>query len=678
MTTDIGTASLKVLVDPALIAAGVGSAVTSAGPAVSKQASSMGKVVGGSLALGVAAGFGLFKLGDDFKQELNTIRADTGQTGLSLLGLQSDFQKIYTTVPQGMQDVAGAMSTVYQRLGLSGPVLDSVTTSILNLSRITKGDLTTDVTNITGLFNQWNVPASQMVGTLDELYRAYQATGVPVATLSEQVTTQAPYFQSLGLSLQSSIGLVGLLGKVGLSTSNITAGFRKEIVTATQAGKPAATAFREVFDQIKHAPNQLAAAQIGLANFGSRGIQVVDLIRSGKLDYGSLVQQITSTSGDTVAKGASDVQTFSTGLDVLKHKLAVDLKPAADTVFSGMTSALDDVGKWFDKNGPKINQFLVGKDGKSGAVAKAQGIPGDIKNWVTSGEDVITGNTGTGQRGQGIQDFQRGLQQLQTNWPNFVARFHSGATRIATDWDQATADFKRGAGIIGQDASKAGGQINTWIIQPISTFDQTAGNALGKVDTGLVNIGKGIASVMTGFAEMDPKKVFQGLVDAWQGAVRDLNLGNLGSMWDGLGAGFTAAINLVISGWDDLVDHLGIHISIPSWIPGIGGKSWDWDAKSMHITPIGASSGSAPSLASSAGGVRRFHDGGWVPGSNGQEIPAILQAGEYVMPADAAASWRGGSSGDVNHFHIHQPSDRATAKEVIRQRRNAAFLAGGR
>ena len=79
-------------------------------------------------------------------------------------------------------------------------------------------------------------------------------------------------------------------------------------------------------------------------------------------------------------------------------------------------------------------------------------------------------------------------------------------------------------------------------------------------------------------------------------------------------APFRVAFNFVADAWNNTIGKLSW--SVPSWVPFIGGSTI-----------------SAPQLP-------KFHAGGVVPGAPGQEVMALLQAGERVTPA-------GGSGGVV-------------------------------
>lgn len=101
----------------------------------------------------------------------------------------------------------------------------------------------------------------------------------------------------------------------------------------------------------------------------------------------------------------------------------------------------------------------------------------------------------------------------------------------------------------------------------------------------------------------------------WLRAVPD-NLGKaFGKIAGVITAPFRAAFNLIADIWNNTIGAL--HFSIPDWIPGIGGKSIDFPD------------------------IPKFHSGGVVPGMPGQEVLAVLQAGETVTPASQSRSRRG-------------------------------------
>jgi hypothetical protein len=96
----------------------------------------------------------------------------------------------------------------------------------------------------------------------------------------------------------------------------------------------------------------------------------------------------------------------------------------------------------------------------------------------------------------------------------------------------------------------------------------------------------------------------------------------VGGMWDGIWKAFKGVINLIIKGWNSL------KFTVPSIDMGPLGK-------------IGGFTIGTPNIP-------YLHQGGIVPGSSGQDVLAILQAGERVIPRNKASG-----GGDI-HIHIDQ------------------------
>lgn len=110
-------------------------------------------------------------------------------------------------------------------------------------------------------------------------------------------------------------------------------------------------------------------------------------------------------------------------------------------------------------------------------------------------------------------------------------------------------------------------------------------------------------------------------------------------LWGGITSGFQTFVNYLIDGLNKIIDSVDW---VGSKLPGPLG---------FHIDHIPHWGGSPPITSSGIGsigkgtpGVQKFHSGGVVQGRPGQEVPAILQAGETVIPAGA---------GGANGVHVH-------------------------
>jgi len=118
------------------------------------------------------------------------------------------------------------------------------------------------------------------------------------------------------------------------------------------------------------------------------------------------------------------------------------------------------------------------------------------------------------------------------------------------------------------------------------------------------------------------KEKFNAVVDFFKGIPRRISEAVRG-MWDGIKDAFRGAVNWLITKWNNL--SLGIGpCTIPSWIPGIGGKTISFKLNTPNI----------PTL----------HDGGIYRAPPGQrEGLALLEDGERVISArDSRAGMGGG------------------------------------
>lgn len=121
---------------------------------------------------------------------------------------------------------------------------------------------------------------------------------------------------------------------------------------------------------------------------------------------------------------------------------------------------------------------------------------------------------------------------------------------------------------------------------------------------------KEVWNAVWSFVKRIAAEVADWVVDKWNGVIHWFQSlpGAIGRIFSAVGhaiaAPFEAAFNGIKSLWNNTVGR--INFTIPSWIPGIGGNHF---------------------------GMPKFHQGGVVPGTPGQEVMAILQAGETVTPA---------------------------------------------
>jgi len=170
---------------------------------------------------------------------------------------------------------------------------------------------------------------------------------------------------------------------------------------------------------------------------------------------------------------------------------------------------------------------------------------------------------------------------------------------------------------------------------------------------------KGIIDIFTGIISADWGKVWMGIkgvIDgAWGGIKATVSffigvvkgaldgfLGWAGNTFGGVGetllAPFRSALGGFKSLWNSTIGGKGF--TTPDWIPGIGGKRFE---------------------------IPRLHSGGIVPGPVGMEVPAILQAGEAVLPIQAVRNLAGERQGGGTTYNITVSAGISDPAEVGRR-----------
>lgn len=331
--------------------------------------------VGGSLTKSVtlpivAAGTGLLKLAEDFKTAKNSIRTSTGATGDSLESLNKSMKSVYSNTASSLTDTTTAVSNVYKRLELTGKPLETLSLQFLNLSRITKTDLATNIDYASSAFQAMNLSSSQYSSALDTVYKVSQSTGIGVDEMLASVKKFAPVFNELKMNFTDSTALMGQFSKTGVDVDQVMTGLRKGISTMAKAGvTDASKAISILFDQIKKTPNTMKATALAVSEFGAKaGPALATAIRSGKLDYQDFVKTL-SNSKETISKAATAVSTPMGRMTKIGHQLQVALLPVANSLLGSLekfepaivkvSNKIKDFANWLSKLSPQQKEMIL-------------------------------------------------------------------------------------------------------------------------------------------------------------------------------------------------------------------------------------------------------------------------------------------------------------------------------
>lgn len=296
----------------------------------------------GAAALG--AGAALFAIGDKFDGAMDSLRVATGKTGTQLDALGANFKNVVKDVPADFDSAAQAVGLLNQRTGLTGPALEDLSKRMLEVTRLTGGDLETNIGNATRLFGDWGVATKDQAGTLDKLFRASQATGVGIDKLSEAAVTFGAPLRAMGFDLDTTVGLFAKFEKEGVNAELVMGAMRKGLANFAKAGEDAPKALARLMDEVKAAKSPTEGTALAMEVFGSKaGPDMAAAIREGRFELGDLLGTIKGGK-DTIMSASADTEDFAEKWVKFKNRVMVALEPLATKVFGAVADAMETFG----------------------------------------------------------------------------------------------------------------------------------------------------------------------------------------------------------------------------------------------------------------------------------------------------------------------------------------------
>ncbi len=332
-----------------------GEKMKSAGEKLSDIGKSLSTHVTASL---VAAGAGLVKLGSDFDEAHDKIRIGTGATGEALAGLQEAFRNVAKEVPNSFDEISTAIADLNTRLDLTGPDLQNLAVQMLNLSRVTGTDLSSNIESAAHAFRAFNLDTKDYGASLDYVFKVSQSTGIGIDRLLSILKTSSPALQRLGLDFQSAATLVGQLEKAGVNVEQAMTGLNRAIANMAKEGiKDANKAVSELFNRIKNAPNDMKATEMAVEIFGTKaGPTLAKAIREGKMSFDELMNSLKSNS-ESINKVANETDDWAEKFAKLKNQLLLALEPLAGQLFDAINNLVPHIQKFADWIGRLAQKF---------------------------------------------------------------------------------------------------------------------------------------------------------------------------------------------------------------------------------------------------------------------------------------------------------------------------------
>lgn len=488
----------------------------------------------------VAAGGALYKLGSTFDEQFDKIQTATGATGKQLSGLEDSFKNVVKRVPVDFDQASTAVGKLASSTGLSGKALEGMSGQVLNLTRITGGDLNTNLDRAAGLMKDWKLPAEQAAGSLDVLFKASQNSGVGFDELAGQMDKFGPTMRGLGLTYDQGAGLLAKLEKNGVDAGAVLKGMSKDIIqnakdlqkaqtdaakadmkvhdlrqaamngTKVSADKMAEAVsaaagaheslkmaedvaargaagmksdFEASIESIKGAKNQTEAMSIAMHNFGAKtSVEFVDSIRSGKLSVDDLMSGVKGAQG-AIQDTADSTDDGAQKMQLAWNNVRVALEPLASAMFNFGTKALTAVADGLVAVSGYVTKIidLFHAEGFKGVIDKLAGDWAELWPKIKAKlGDLLTG------LGSWIVESGPGIAEKLGQW---ALKFYEWEADMALKLLAKLGDWIRDTVLpwIGDQAPKLLAKLGDWTVKFLAWAGDMGLQLLGKLGEWIVN-----------------------------------------------------------------------------------------------------------------------------------------------------------------------------------------------
>lgn len=333
-----------------------------------KGADAMGELESAIAAAGITAllkemAESAYELADAFSEAEKTVVLATGATGDALESLETSMMNVYARAKSAdLSSTSGAIGEINTRLGLTGEKLEVTTELFLDYANVTGQMVVPSIQDVTKLMNQWDVELDRLPGLLDKLTYAGQISGINVSGLSATLVTNKGILQSLGFTLEDSIGLFAQLELQGVSSQAAMTGFRTALNKFSKEGVNADSALQSLIDKIVNAGSESEATAIAVEYFGSRaGAALASSIRNGQLSIDDLSSSLKGAEGalETTAIASQTLsEKWQKANNNMKTAFSNGLQPTLDKASTALAGIMDRTAG-FLKDHPKVVKAIT-------------------------------------------------------------------------------------------------------------------------------------------------------------------------------------------------------------------------------------------------------------------------------------------------------------------------------
>lgn len=305
----------------------------------------------------VAATKQLYNLGIEFDGAIDTIRIGTGATGEALDALYADMKEVYKNVPTTMEDASAAIADYNTRLGLTGEPLQQLSQQAIQVSDMLGEDLSTTIEKSSKAFQQWEVDTNDMSNAMDYVFKVSQSTGTGFNDLMTNMQSYGAQLQEMGFGFDEAAVLIGQLDKAGVNTAEVLGAMKKSVSALAAEGISASEGLEVYYQGIMNAGTAAEATAIASEIFGTKAASTMSAaIRDGSLSITDLTESLKAST-ETISGAATDTYDFAEQFQLLKQNAQIALEPIATEIFNLANEMMPYLQDAFNQILPIISSF---------------------------------------------------------------------------------------------------------------------------------------------------------------------------------------------------------------------------------------------------------------------------------------------------------------------------------
>ena len=252
-----------------------------------------------------------------FDDAIRATAAVSGASGTALQSLNDKARELGATTSFTAVQVANLM-TELGRAGFRPDEIEAMTGAVLDLARATGTDATLSAGIMAATLRQFGLGATDAARAADVLTKAANSTFNTVEGLGESLKYAGPVAQSLGMSLEDTTAILGVLGNVGIQGSEAGTALRRLSVISAGAGAELQKIFGvtntdaagnlkplvDVLDEINQVTAGMPVAErtAKMADaFGLLGITSANVLSSSADGVKGLAEQLRNAQGTAAA-----------------------------------------------------------------------------------------------------------------------------------------------------------------------------------------------------------------------------------------------------------------------------------------------------------------------------------------------------------------------------------------